>query len=389
MPSPRYNRGMLPSPKQAIGPPQDEAGGLLTIDLDAIVANWRILKGLSGNAETAAVVKADAYGCGIAPVGKALANAGCRTFFVAHVFEGRCVRAIAPDAAVYVLNGLPPGTSEAFAAADLRPVLGSLEELREWRMFAKKTGWRGGAALHIDTGMNRLGLSVEDAILLAQSIHADREGITLLMSHLACAETPVHSLNAKQLGLFREMRALFSGVPGSLANSSGIFLGPDALHDLVRPGVALYGANPTPGHMNPMHPVVTLQGRVVQVREIASGDSVGYGATWIASRDSRIAIVSIGYADGLLRSVSSSGNAPRAEVGLGDKRSPVVGRISMDLLAVDVTDIGGRAPTRGDWVTLLDDNFGVDELAAHAGTIGYEILTSLGSRYHRTYRGKA
>lgn len=373
----------------AVGPPQEEAGGLLTIDLDAIVANWRILKARSGDAETAAVVKADAYGCGIAPVAKALANAGCQTFFVAHVFEGRSIRAIAPDAAVYILNGLPPATAETFAAADLRPVLGNLQELREWRMFAKKTGWRGGAALHIDTGMNRLGLSVEDAIVLAQGAQADREGITLLMSHLACAETPAHPLNAKQLGLFREMRALFPGVPGSLANSSGIFLGANALHDLLRPGVALYGANPTPGHMNPMQPVVTLRGRVAQVREIASGDSVGYGATWIASRNSRIAIVSIGYADGLLRSASSSGNAPRVEVGFRDKRCPVVGRISMDLLAVDVTDISGEAPARGDWVSLLDDNFGVDELAAHAGTIGYEILTSLGHRYHRVYRGEA
>ena len=381
---------MLPPSNQAdaTGPQPKEAGGLLTIDLDAIVANWRIMKDRSGDAETAAVVKADAYGCGISPVAEALAGAGCRTFFVAHPFEGRSARTVAPEAAIYVLNGLPLGTAETFAAADLRPVLGSLEELGEWRAFAKANGWQGGAALHIDTGINRLGLSVEEAIALAQGTAAARDGITLLMSHLACAETPAHPLNAKQLGLFLEMRALFLGIPGSLANSSGIFLGPDALHDLVRPGVALYGANPTPGHMNPMHPVVTLEGRIVQVREIASGDSVGYGATWIAARNSRIAIVSIGYADGLLRSASSSGREPRAEVGFGDKRCPVVGRISMDLFAVDVTD-AHRVPARGDWVSLLDENFGVDELAAHAGTIGYEILTSLGHRYHRIYRSKA
>jgi alanine racemase len=327
------------------------------------------------------VVKADAYGCGTEPVVTALYKAGCRTFFTAHLSEARRARMVAPEATIYVLNGLAPNTGDAYARDGLRPVLGSLSEFDEWRGFVASTGWSGSAALHIDTGMNRLGLTLEEAAAVAEGPHTGAPSIALLMSHLACAELPEHPLNAKQLGLFQDMRALFPGIAGSLANSSGIFLSPDAHHDLVRPGVALYGANPTPGHMNPMQPVVKLEGRFVQVRDVAAGDTVGYGATWTAARDSRVAIISIGYGDGLLRSLSRSG----AEVSCGGKRCPLVGRISMDLCAVDVTD----APKvqRGDLAAFLDEKHGVDDLAAHAGTIGYEILTSLGRRYRRVYRG--
>jgi alanine racemase len=208
------------------------------------------------------------------------------------------------------------------------------------------------------------------------------------MSHFACSEDPTHPLNAQQMARFRALRELYPGVPASLANSSGIFLGPDAHHDLVRPGVALYGANPTPGHLNPMRTVVRLQGRVLQVREIGIGETVGYGATWTARRASRIAIVAIGYADGLLRSASASDLHAGANAIVAGRRCPFAGRVSMDLLAIDVTDVPSGLPRRGDLVALLDDEIGVDELADHAGTIGYEILTRLGTRYRRIYRSE-
>jgi len=371
----------------ASSPSAQEAGGILTIDLSAVVANWRELARRAAPAECAAVIKADAYGCGLEPVARALAGAGCRTFFVAHLAEARRVRAEAPESAIYVLNGLLPAMAATYANANLRPVLCSPEELAEWNAFRASTGWRGGAALQVDTGMNRLGLRPHEAMGLAARRQADDGGIVLLMSHFACSEDPAHPLNAKQMGLFREIRGQFPGLPASLANSSGIFLGPDAQHELVRPGVALYGANPTPGHANLMRPVVRLEGRVVQVREVAERDTVGYGAGWTARRPTRLAVVSVGYADGYLRSGSASDRRAGAEAVVAGRRCPLAGRISMDLLAVDITDLPESMPQRGDLIALIDDEIGVDTLAAHAGTIAYEVLTSLGRRYHRVYVG--
>lgn len=377
--------------KDAPGSVDAEACGLLTVDLAAIVANWRELGRRADGAECAGVVKADAYGCGLEQVSAALATAGCETLFVANLAEGRRVRGAAPGATVYVLSGLVPGTAEAFADANLRPVLGSLAEIAEWDAFVAAHGWSGGAALHVDTGMNRLGLDLDAAATLAAALRGrvPHTHLTLVMSHLACAETPEHPLNARQIAAFREVRALFPGVPGSLANSSGIFLGPDALHDMVRPGVALYGGNPTPGHLNPMRPVVRLDGRVLQVREVEAGDTVGYGATWTAKNDARIAVVGIGYADGILRAASGSDDRPGAEVMVAGEPCRVAGRISMDLMAIDVTALPDDRPRRGDLVTLIGDEIGVDDLASHAGTIGYEILTSLGRRYRRVWRSGA
>jgi len=366
------------------GPPESEAGGILTIDLAALAANWRELGVRAAAAECAAVVKADGYGCGIEPVSAALAKAGCKTFFVADLSEGRSVRRTAPPAAVYVLNGLAPGSAEAFAQADLRPVIGSLPELTEWETFCAATGWRGGAALHVDTGMNRLGLAPEQARQLAERDGA-KEHIRLLMSHFACAEQPGHPLNARQMADFRKVRTLFPKIPASLANSSGIFLGPDAHHDLVRPGVALYGANPTPGHLNVMGTVVRLEGRIVQLRDVAAGDTVGYGAGWTAQRPTRLAILGLGYFDGVPRAASASDTKPGAEAMVAGRRCPLAGRISMDLLAVDVTDLPEDVPRRGDFASLLDEEIGIDELASHAGTIAYEVLTRLGRRYRRIY----
>src|SRR3954447_27036986 len=288
----------------ASGPAESEAGGILTINLAAIAANWRALRDRAAPAQCAAVIKANGYGCGIGEVAGALTSAGCETFFVANLAEARRARAAAAGAAVYVLNGLLPGTSGAYADANLRPVLGSVAELEEWYAFRAASGWHGEAALHFDTGMNRLGFPHEEAAQIAGSVGKDH-GITLVMSHFACSEEE-HPLNAIQMDRFHAVRAQFPGVAGSLANSSGIFLGTAAHHDLVRPGVALYGANPTPGRPNPMQSVVTLQGRIVQLREVEQGATVGYSATWTAKRATRLAVISVGYADGFLRAASAS-----------------------------------------------------------------------------------
>ena len=317
----------------------------------------------------------------------ALARAGCETFFVAHLAEGRRLRAAVPTATIYVLNGMLPGTASAYVGCNLHPVIGSLAELAEWKAFVDGTGWHGGAALHVDTGMNRLGVSFEEALWLARQPQAERGEVVLLMSHLACADMPDHPLNGRQLAAFRELRALFPGVPASLANSSGIFLGPDAHHDMVRPGVALYGANPTLLHLNPMRRVVELCGRIVQVRTVAEGDTVGYCATWTARQPTRIAVISIGYADGILRAASARDDKAGAEAIVAGRRCPVAGLVSMDLMAIDVSALPDEIPRRGDLATLLGDEIGVDDLASHAGTIAYEILTSLGRRYARVYRG--
>jgi alanine racemase len=363
-----------------------EAGGVLTIDLAAIAANWKRLYGMTVPVECAAVVKADAYGCGIARVVPALKKVGCRTFFVADIAEGRRVRALAPDAVVYVLNGLMPSTAPAFADANLRPVINSTTELAEWDTFVASNNWQGGAALHIDTGMNRLGLTPEEAVAIAPRVQAEGHGFKLLMSHFACAEVPDHPMNDRQLRLFREIRILFRGVPSSLANSAGIFLGGTAHCDLVRPGIALFGGNPIPARKNVMRPVIELKGRITQVRQIKKGDTVGYGASFTAARPMRLAIVAAGYADGYFRAAAAAKSKAPAEVIIARKHCPLVGRISMDLLAVDVTELPDGVARRGEFATLIGGDIGVDELGAASGTIGYEVLTSLGKRYHRTYR---
>jgi alanine racemase len=364
------------------------AGGLLTIDLAAIEANWRLLSSRTVPIECAAVVKADAYGCGLEPVTSRLAKAGCKTFFVADIAEGRRVRALARDAVIYVLNGLAPHTAHAFQDANLRPVINGPAELAEWDAFVAATNWRGGAALHVDTGMNRLGLSPDEAVAVASRVQLENHGFTLLMSHLACAETPSNPMNDRQIRMFRELRIMFRGVSASLANSSGIFLGGGTVHcDLVRPGMALFGGNPTPGKTNPMRPVVELKGRILQVREVKRGDTVGYGGSFTAQRATRVAIVAVGYADGFLRSAAGDRNKPPAQVIVAGKRCPLAGRVSMDLISIDVTDVPDGRARRGDFATLIGGDLGIDELAAALGTIGYEVLTRLGHRFHRVYKG--
>ena len=375
-------------------PPRDLAGGWLTIDLSALAANWRRLRDEARGAECASVVKADAYGIGLEPAIGALRMAGCRTFFVAHPIEGTRARAVAPDATIYVLNGLLPGKAAAYHAAGLRPVLGSLDEAAEWAAFCRAAGARLPAAIHADTGMNRLGLAPEEGRALASSADLAAFTPTLLMSHLVAAEDPAHPMNRRQIEAFAALRQAFPGVPGSLANSSGIFLGPAAHHDLVRPGYALYGGNPVPGRANPMSPVVALQARIVQVRRIEAGESAGYGGAWTAPSTRNLATLSTGYADGMPRAAWSEHRDRDASRSTGvaivaGVRCPFVGRISMDLLIIDVTALPAGAVRRGDPVMLIGGDLTLDEVGTRAGTIGYEILTGLGRRYGRTYIGGA
>ena len=376
-----------PLPEMA-GPLADpETGGTLTIDLDAVEANWRALAHKLLTVECAAVVKANAYGLGLEPVTAKLAKAGCKTFFVADIAEARRARTRAREAAIYVLNGFSPEAADTFAELNAQPVINSTAELAEWDAFVTAQNWRGGAAIHVDTGMNRLGISADEAAALALRLQQQNHGITLLMSHLACAEIAGHPLTANQIRLFRELRMLYHGVPASLANSSGIYIGDTAHFDLARPGAALYGINPTPGQTNPMRNVVELNGRILQVRKVAQGETVGYGAAWTARRASRIAVVALGYADGLLRAGSGVDRKGGSTAIVAEKSCPVVGYVSMDLACVDVTDLADSAVRRGDMATFIGENLPIDEAAASAGTIGYEILVRLGLRCHLVYRG--
>ena len=361
------------------------SGAVLTIDLDAIRANWRRLRDRLGATGCAAVVKADAYGLGVERVAPALADVGCRVFFVAHLDEGIQLRKLLPGAEIHVLNGLLPGSAGEFAAHGLIPVLNSLGNIDEWREFGRKDGDAPRADLHIDTGMARLGLPPSEVQILRES--PDRlEGVKLryLMSHLACADEPDHKLNQQQLSGLRAAQAGLPALPVSFANSSGIFLGPDYHLDLARPGIALYGGNPAPGQPNPMEQVVRLQGKILQLRDVDTPQTVGYGASHRVAGRGRIATIAVGYADGYLRSLSNAGSGY-----LGDQRAPVVGRVSMDLITLDVTAIPRERCVPGAPVDLIGPHTPIDSVAAAAGTIGYEILTSLGSRYRRVYRGSA
>ena len=365
-----------------VAPSQSQAE--LIIDLGALVANWRSLAARIAPAACAAVVKADAYGVGTEQAAKALFAAGCRVFFVAQPSEGARVRAVVGDEpAIHVLNGLIEGAGrlDPYAVHDLRPVLGSLEDLRIWS--ASGIGGRIKAALHVDTGMNRLGLPLGEALALGGQ--AGSLGIDLVMSHFVSSEVPGDPLNAQQIARFDAVRAAFPGLRASMANSAGLFLPQRPFCDLARPGYALYGGNPTPDAPNPMRAVVTLRAPVIQIREIGVGESVGYNAQWSARRVSRLATIGVGYADGLPRALMGTDARIGGEAMVAGVRCPFAGRVSMDLTVIDVTDVpGGVRP--GDMVELLGAAITVDDMAARAGTIGYEILTNLGRRYARVYR---
>lgn len=372
------------------------AGARLVVDLAALRRNWRTLAArLADGARLAAAVKADAYGLGAGPVVRALAAEGCRAFFVATLDEGRAVRRIAPRAEVYVLNGALGGSEEEFARRGLVPVLNDVAAAARWAALARADGVTRTAAIHVDTGMARLGMAPEEARRLAADPRPIR-GLAprLLMSHLACADEPDHPMNRAQLARMRELRRLWPRAAVSLANSSGVLLGPDYHFDLARPGAALYGINPAPGRPNPMAPVVTLEAEIVALREIDPPASVGYGAAHRVAGRTRVATVPVGYADGYPRRLGGRASAApaggeREWGGLADTPLPVIGRVSMDLTTLDVSALPADAARVGAKVELIGPRRTVDDLAERAGTTGYELLVRLGRRVPRHYVGEA
>lgn len=354
-------------------PMEQTASARLSVDLEALVANYRTLRDRCAPSTCGAVVKADAYGLGVDPVVEALVDAGCGEFFVATLAEGEQVRSLAADVDVYVFAGADKESASAMSAARLIPMLNSAAQMQAWRRVG------GPTALHFDTGMARLGIDWADYDP-ALSTGLD---VVLLATHLACADEPGHKLNQIQLQRFATIAAEFPGVKTSIGNSAATLTGGSICGDLARPGIALYGGNPFAGQSNPMRSVLTLEGRILQTRTVAAGATVGYGATHAAERTGRLAIVGVGYADGLPRAVSN-----RGAVAVAGQRAPIVGRVSMDLTIVDVTDVG-PPPRAGEWVEFLGPHIGIDECAAWADTIGYEILTGLGRRPTRRYLGPA
>jgi alanine racemase len=363
-----------------------EAGTILTIDLTAIVANWQTLRLICGDAECGAVVAADAYGLGLKPVVKALTDAGCKTFFVAHAFEGRAARAIAPEASIFVLNGLRPDTAPLYADFNLAPVLCSVPEIEDWGQYcavSKRRTKDGGllpAAFRFETGLNQLGLKPYD---LEHGIHLSHLfEVKLVMTQLANARQA--ATITKQLEKFETMRARLPGVPASVAHSGAIFLENNSLYDIVRPGYALYGGNPVPGRPNPMKPVVRLEAQVIQVRILEPGERVGEDQGWVARGPRRISTISAGLADGIPRSLTKTKKGSGGHVISQGQQCAYIGGVGMDIVNVDTSDSG--YVERGDIVELIGPSITIDDFAGFAGISGYEVLTSIGQRCHRKYQ---
>ena len=359
-----------------------EAVAQLTVRLGRLRENYREAARRAGPARVAPVVKADAYGLGLAPVARALGDAGADRFFVARLEEGIALRLILREARIFILDGLTQGAAAAFAAHALAPVLNSADEIAEWSAFASARKTRLPAAIHIDTGMNRSGLSREELGAIAAAPREKLRGIDvqLIMSHLACADEPEHGLNRMQLERFRAALAMLPPAPASLAASAGIELGHDYRFDVVRPGLGLYGGNPVPSRPNPYRMAVRLTSHVLQIRRLAMGETVGYGATFTARRPTVLVTVAAGYADGLIRASGAKGYAS-----LGGVRVPFAGRISMDLLSLDATDVAASSLVRGAEVEFLGDEITLADAAAAAGTISHEVLTSISPRARRVY----
>jgi alanine racemase len=360
------------------------APGVLFIDLAALRRNYRALKSAAPEASVAAVVKANAYGLGVAEVAKALRREGAEIFFVATLAEAEALRAISRDE-IYALNGLPPETASRFGASSITPVIGCAAEFEEWAAYAGN-GIRP-AALHFDTGMTRLGFAPDEAEAIFRHPALNRAlDLRLVMTHLACADDAASPKNAAQLELFNR---LFEHAPKSaspsIAASAGIFLGAGYARGVVRPGIALYGGRPGATGPNPMAPVASLYGRIAQIGWAERGETVGYGATHTLKRRTKIATVTVGYADGFFRTLSASDARDGPPGYIGAHRLPLLGRVSMDLVTYDATDVPDELSHRGGFVEILGERVTVDDLASFAGTIGYEILTALGNRYHRVY----
>lgn len=367
----------LETPASASG-----AGAILTIDLAAVRENYRRLKAQLGGTACAGVVKADGYGLGAAEIATVLAGEGCDTFFVAHLDEGVGLRRVlGPGPVIYVLNGILPGGEMEAASAGLSAVLNSTQQLIGWREAAKRTGTELPAAIQVDSGMSRLGMAPYEVEALAADRNAfDGIDIKLVMSHLACADEPEHPANRAQLAEFKRLRAMLPAAPASLANSSGIFLGPDYHFDLARPGAALYGINPTPELKNPMLPVVLLEARVIQTRTLSAGAGIGYGHAAMIDGTRETATIALGYADGWRRRAAAAAH-------FGAVRLPFIGRVSMDSIILDISALPAGTLKPGDMVQMIGPSQTLDEVAGFTGTIGYEVLTSLGHRFHRTYLG--
>jgi alanine racemase len=363
---------------------REHAGAILTIDLDALRANYRLLRARAAPAACSAVLKSNAYGLGAVPAATALYEEGCRHFFVAHLDEGIALRPhLRADADIFVLHGPPPGTDSQCLSHQLIPVLNSLPQLAAWRALAASVGRDLPAVVQICTGMSRMGLALAEVdTWLADPAGLDGIELRCVMSHLACADEPDNPMNALQLERFNAVRARLPACPASLANSSGIFLAPEFHLDLVRPGAALYGIAPTAGQPNPMQPVVRLQGRIIQTRTIEAGEHVGYCLNYTANETCTVATVAVGYADGWLRTMSNRGLAV-----IDGVRAPQIGNISMDSITLDVSALPAERVVPGSLVDLICPAHPVDAVASLAGTIGYEVLTRLGPRLHREYLG--
>lgn len=360
--------------------PENHAGSILTIDLAAIAENYEILKTRLGTVECGAVVKANGYGLGAGEVGRTLSNAGCRKFFVAHLEEGIQLRPFVGDAEIHILNGLIPGTGDTYREHRLIPVLGSLREVGAWQVYTKDAALP--CDVHVDTGMLRLGLPPDELRQIANDPDLiSGLDVKNIMSHLASADELHNPQSGSQLKAFKQVRSVLPMGAASLANSSGVFRGDPYHFDLGRPGVALYGVNPLPDTVNPMRPTIELKARIIQLRDARPGDTVGYGANFKVKTHSKIATLAVGYADGFLRSLSG-----KAFGYIGEHRVPLVGRVSMDLITFDVSHVPVKLCHVGAWVELIGANHSVDDLAREAGTIGYEVLTNLGARYHRVYK---
>lgn len=358
--------------------------GLLQIDLGALRQNYQLLNSKTADmCETAAVVKANAYGLGVAPISKALYEAGARSFFVASLEEGLELRTVLPDVRIFILNGFCMAQGAAYKHYNLVPVLNTIAEIKSYNDMADSQLLP--AIIHIDTAMNRLGLSADDVAYLKDK-HEYMSGLDILfvMSHFTSSEVYDHPSNRVQRERFDEYSAVFGIAKKSLCNSGGIFLGRDYHYDLIRPGIALYGGHPSDSlPVNPMSQLVELSVPVLQIRHAEKGQSAGYNETYRFPEKSMLAVVSLGYADGVLRSLSNAGSLYYRGYEL-----PIRGRVSMDLIICDLSNMPAQMyPREGDMLELLGRHQTIDDVARAAGTISYEVLTSLGQRYHRSYIG--
>jgi alanine racemase len=355
--------------------------GVLEISTRSILQNYRTLQTHVPKSICAAVLKADAYGFGIKEIAPLLYQNGCRHYFVAHIDEGLFLRNILKDASIFVLSGILPETEEFFIQSSLIPILTDFGMVEKWVAASKKHGQKLPCGLHMDTGMHRSGFDQSDVTKLLESFHLiDSLEVTCVMSHLVSSHAANDPLNNQQKNLFDQFRQHFPHVKASLADTGGIYLDPSFHYDIVRPGKGLFGLFSPPSSATPLIPCLKVLGRILQIRSAHKGDSVGYGATHILDRDSKLATLGVGFADGYDRRLSN-----QAFVEIQDFQAPVVGRISMDYTVVDVTDVPESLCYVGGWVELVNETITLDTLAHLTGTISREFSTGFGKRFHRIY----